>query len=159
MGTLSDRRLNWILDSSAVLKNEVIIYSLKKRSDNTKLLAELRSLYWRRTPYSLNMCHIFTYRTKNEQRLYFLTRSSHTYARLPYIVMNLQLECDMGWYQYTSHSENHSTECEKHHLTCMRSWYQPISHYIWWFSALAHTGWITWWNSRQGVQYVNFYLN
>ena len=53
-----------------------------------------------RTPYSLSMCCIFTYRTKNEQRLSFLTRSSRTYTRLPYIVLNLQLECDMGWYWY-----------------------------------------------------------
>ena len=45
-------------------------------------------------------------------RLYFFTRPSHTYTRLPYIVLNLQIECDMGWYRYTSHSENHSTECE-----------------------------------------------
>ena len=28
----------------------------------------------RRTPYSLSECCIFTYRTKNEHRLYFLTR-------------------------------------------------------------------------------------
>ena len=68
---------------------------------------------FRRTPCSLNMCCIFTYRTKNVQRLYFLTRSPHTWHILPYIVLNLQLECDMGWYRYTSHSENHSTECEK----------------------------------------------
>ena len=34
---------------------------------------------FRRTPYSLNMCCIVTYRTKNEERLYFLTRSSHTW--------------------------------------------------------------------------------
>ena len=32
---------------------------------------------FRRTLYSLDMCYIFPYRTKNEQRLYFLTRSSH----------------------------------------------------------------------------------
>ena len=32
--------------------------------------------------------------------------------KLPYIVPNLQLECDMSWYQHTSHGENHSTECE-----------------------------------------------
>ena len=31
---------------------------------------------------------------------------------IPYVVLNLQLECDMGWYRYTSHSENHSKECE-----------------------------------------------
>ena len=68
---------------------------------------------FRRAPYSLNMCCIFTYRTRNEQRLYFLTRSSHTYTRLPYIVLILQLEYDMGWYRYTSRSENHSKECEK----------------------------------------------
>ena len=61
---------------------------------------------FRRTPCSLNMCCIFTYGTKNGQSLYFLTRSSHTWHMLPYIVLNLQLECDMGWYRYTSHSEN-----------------------------------------------------
>ena len=33
---------------------------------------------FRRIPYSLNECCIFTYHTKNEQRLYFLTQSSHT---------------------------------------------------------------------------------
>ena len=32
---------------------------------------------------------------------------------LPYIVLNMHPECDMGLYRYTSHSENHSTECEK----------------------------------------------
>ena len=68
--------------------------------------------HFRRTPWSLNMCCIFTYRTKNEQHLYFLTRSTHTWHIQPCIVLNLQLECDMGWYRYTSHSENHSTECE-----------------------------------------------
>ena len=31
---------------------------------------------------------------------------------LPDILLNLHLECDMGWYRYTSHSENHSTEFE-----------------------------------------------
>ena len=67
---------------------------------------------FRRTPCLLNMCCIFTYRTKNEHRLYFLTRSTHTWHIQPYIVLNLQLECDMSWYWYTSHSENHSTECE-----------------------------------------------
>ena len=41
----------------------------------------------------------------------FLTRSSHDII-LPYIMLNLQLECDMGWYGYTYHSWNHSTECE-----------------------------------------------
>ena len=40
---------------------------------------------FRRTPCSLNMCCIFTYRSKNELRLYFLTRSSHAYTRLSYI--------------------------------------------------------------------------
>ena len=34
---------------------------------------------FRQTPYLLNMCCIVTYRTKKEQRLYFLTRSSHTW--------------------------------------------------------------------------------
>ena len=34
---------------------------------------------FRRTSYSLNMCCIFPYRTKNEQRLYLLTRSSRTW--------------------------------------------------------------------------------
>ena len=37
----------------------------------------------RRTPYSLNMCCVFTYHTKNEQRLYFLTRSSYTWHNCP----------------------------------------------------------------------------
>ena len=34
--------------------------------------------FWQ-TPYSLDMCCIFPYCTKNEQRLYFLSRSSHTW--------------------------------------------------------------------------------
>ena len=36
---------------------------------------------------------------------------------LPHIVLNLHLECDMGWYQYTSHSENHCAECENVHVS------------------------------------------
>ena len=58
-------------------------------------------------------CAVFSHiARKNEHRLYFLTRSTHTWHIQPYIVLNLQLECDMGWYQYTSHSENQCTECE-----------------------------------------------
>ena len=70
---------------------------------------------FRRTLYLLDLCCIFSYRTKNEQRLYFLTRSSHIWHDCDIsciFQLKLQLECDMGWYRYTSHSENHCAECE-----------------------------------------------
>ena len=67
---------------------------------------------FRRTPYSLDMCCIFPYLTRNEQRLYFLARSSHTWHNYHRLQFKLQLECDEGWYRYTSHSENHCTECD-----------------------------------------------
>ena len=54
---------------------------------------------FRRTPYSLDMCCIFHYRTKNEHRLYFLTRSGHTWHYCHRLQSDVQLECDMGWYQ------------------------------------------------------------
>ena len=65
--------------------------------------------------YSLDMCYIFPYRTKNEQRLYFLTRSSHIWhdCHILQFKLGLPLECDMGWYRYTSPSKNHCAECEK----------------------------------------------
>ena len=75
----------------------------------------------RRTLYSWSMCCIFPYHTKNEQRLYFLTRWGHTWHNCRTFQFKLQLECDimdMDWYRYTSHSENHSTECEKVFLNC-----------------------------------------
>ena len=66
-----------------------------------------------RLPYSLDMCYIFPYCTKNEQRLYFLTRSSHIWHNCHRLLFKLQLECDMGWYGYKSHSENTCAEGEK----------------------------------------------
>ena len=38
---------------------------------------------FRRTSYSLDMCCSFQYRTENEQRLHFPTRSSHTWHNHP----------------------------------------------------------------------------
>ena len=76
---------------------------------------------FRRTPYSLDECCIPPYRTKNEQSFYFLTRSSHTWQTCHSSQIKLQLECDMGWYRYTSHSENHHTECDI-------DWYRHTSH-------------------------------
>ena len=60
------------------------------------------------------MCCIFPYRTKNVQRLYFLTQSSHIWHTRHILQFKLQLECDMGWYRYTYHIENRCTECEKY---------------------------------------------
>ena len=51
---------------------------------------------FRRTPYSLDMCCIFTYCTKNEQRLYFLTRSSHTWHNCHILQFKLQLRVRYG---------------------------------------------------------------
>ena len=48
---------------------------------------------FRRTPYSLDICCIFQYRTKNEQLLYFLTRSSHTW----YTQHTRDIEPMSGW--------------------------------------------------------------
>ena len=56
-------------------------------------------------------CHI----SHSNERLYFLTQSSHTWhnSRIHCVQSaTTDLEYDMGWYWYTSHSENHSTECE-----------------------------------------------
>ena len=58
-------------------------------------------------------CPVFS-RTKNEQRLYFLTRSRHTWHNCHRLLFKLQLECDMGWYRYPSHSENYCAECENY---------------------------------------------
>ena len=58
---------------------------------------------FRRTLYSWNMCCIFPY----------FTRSCHTWHNCHRFEFKLQLECDMGWYRHTSHSENHPIECEK----------------------------------------------
>ena len=54
---------------------------------------------FRWTLYSLEMCCIFSCGTKNK-RLYLLPRSSHTWHNCHI------LQCDMGWYRYTSPSEN-----------------------------------------------------
>ena len=43
----------------------------------------------------------FQYRTKNEQRLYFLTRSSHTWHNYHTLQFKVQLECDVGWKRHT----------------------------------------------------------
>ena len=68
---------------------------------------ELPFTNFRRTPHSTNMCCMFPYCTKHEQRLYILTRWSHTCHTCPILQFKLQQECYMGWYRYTSHSENH----------------------------------------------------
>ena len=65
-----------------------------------------------RTPYSFDECCIFQYRTKYEQRLYFLTRKRHTWHNCNTLQLKLQLECDIGWYRHTFHRGNHCTECE-----------------------------------------------
>ena len=67
---------------------------------------------FRRTPYSLDMCCIFTHLTKINNVCIFLHDQVTHNILLPYIVLNLQLECDTGWYPYTSHSKNQSTECD-----------------------------------------------
>ena len=59
------------------------------------------------------MCCIFPYRTKNEQRLCFFIRSSHTWHNCHTLQLKLQQECDMGWYRYTSDVENQWTACYK----------------------------------------------
>ena len=62
-------------------------------------------------------CAVFLpYRTKNEHRLYFLTRSSYTWHNCHRLQLKLQLKCDMGWYQYTSHGDNYCAECENKYI-------------------------------------------
>ena len=54
--------------------------------NSTRLINKVR--VFRRTPYSLNMCCMFPYCAKNEQRLYFLTRSRHTWHFAKYCSSN-----------------------------------------------------------------------
>ena len=81
---------------------------------------------FRRTPYSLDMCCIFQYRTKNEQRLYFLTRSDYTWHNCHRVQFKVQLECDMGWYRYTSRSDNHC-----HGVSALYCTAKPKSPAVW----------------------------
>ena len=48
--------------------------------------------------YALEMCFIFQYRTKNEQRSYFRMRSSHTRHNCHTLQFKLQQECDIYHY-------------------------------------------------------------
>ena len=58
-------------------------------------------------------CAVFSHiaREMNNVCIFSHDQVKH-YIMLPYIVLNLHLECNMGWYRYKSHSENHSTECD-----------------------------------------------
>ena len=88
------------------------------RKYNTPINTTMNKVWaFTRTLYSLDMCCIFPHRTKNGQRLYFLTRSSYKCHNWHILHFKLHLECDMGWYRCTSHSENHCAECEIHDIS------------------------------------------
>ena len=76
---------------------------------------------FRRTSCSSAMCCIFSCRMQNEQRLYFLTRSRPIWHKCPTLQFKLQVECVMGWYRYTPHSDIHHAECEKTCSSQLRS--------------------------------------
>ena len=64
---------------------------------------------FRRTPYSLDMCCIFPYCTKNEERLY-CPHKQNTRDITAVICDSNYNKCSSGWYRCTSHSENRCTE-------------------------------------------------
>ena len=59
-------------------------------------------------------CAVFSHIARKMNNVCIFSHDQVTHdIKLPYIVLNLQLERDMGWYRHTSHSENHSIECDK----------------------------------------------
>ena len=59
-------------------------------------------------------CAVFSHITRkmNNVCIFSHDQVTHDISAMHTVQFNLQLECGMGWYRYTSHSENHCTECE-----------------------------------------------
>ena len=59
-------------------------------------------------------CAVFSHITQKMNNVCIFSHDEVIYdITAVHFQFKLQLECDMGWYRYTSHSENHCTECMK----------------------------------------------
>ena len=64
-------------------------------------------------------CAVFSHIARKMNNVCIFSHDQVTHdITLPYIVLNLQLEYHMGWYRYTSPSENYSKECGKQSVWC-----------------------------------------